>query len=218
MTPRSDVQEFFDSARSQGVTDEIIVGLLRGRGWPEEDVYRALADNFEIRSGLLVPAYKRSGSAKDAFLYLLSFGTLATWTIGLGQVIFAQIDRWIRDPLSPSGFNENSYYEMAASLACLIVAFPAYLLTMRFITRELALHPEKLESPIRKWLTYIALLIAAGILVGDLITFLTFFLRGALTFGFIAKVATALVIAGGVFWYYIDSLTKWAPGGRTADE
>lgn len=92
MNPRSDVQEFFDSARSQGATDEIIVGLLRGRGWPEEDVYRALADHFEARSSLPVPIYKRSGSTKDAFLYLLSFSTLTTWTIGLGSVIFTLID------------------------------------------------------------------------------------------------------------------------------
>ena len=104
MNPRSDVQEFFDSAKSQGATDEIVVGLLRGRGWPEEDVYRALADHFELRSGLAVPAYKRSGSAKDAFLYLLSFSTLATWTIGLGSVIFTLIDRWIKDPLGPRNY------------------------------------------------------------------------------------------------------------------
>jgi hypothetical protein len=44
----------------------------------------------------------------------------------------------------------------------MIVAFPAYLLTMRYITRELEIHPEKLESSVRKWLTYIALLIAGG--------------------------------------------------------
>jgi hypothetical protein len=104
MNPRSDVQEFLTSARIQGATDEIIVGLLRGRGWPEEDVYRALADHFEVRSSLVVPVYKRSGSAKDAFLYLLSFSTLATWTFGLGSVIFTLIDRWINDPISASNY------------------------------------------------------------------------------------------------------------------
>ena len=218
MTPRSDVQEFFESARSHGATDEVIVALLRGRGWPEEDVYRALADNFEARSGFPVPAYKRSGSAKDAFLYLLSFATLATWAVGLGQVLFALIDRWIRDPLSPSNYYANSNYQMADSLASIIVAFPVYLLTMRFITRELELHPEKLESGVRKWLTYIALLIAAGILVGDLIAFLTFFLRGELTARFVAKIATALVIAGGIFWYYLGSLTRKTPDRKHADE
>jgi len=218
MNPRSDVQEFLDLARSQGATDEIVVGLLRGRGWPEEDVYRALADHFELRSGLPVPAYKRSGSAKDAFLYLLSFSTLATWTIGFGSVIFTLIDRWIKDPLGPRNYYTGGYYQRADSLACVIVAFPVYLLTMRYITRELEIHPEKLESGVRKWLTYIALLVAALIVVGDLITFLTYFLRGELTARFVAKVVTALVIAGGVFWYYTGSLAKRALVPKNADE
>ena len=218
MDSRSDVQEFLDAARSQGATDETIVALLRGRGWPEEDVYRALAEHFEVRSGLVVPPYKRSGSAKDAFLYLLSFATLATWTIGLGRVAFTLIDRWLLDPFSPGDSYSNSYFQMADSLACIIVAFPVYLLTMRFITRELERQPEKLDSGVRKWLTYIALLIAAGVVVGDLITFLTYFLRGELTSRFVAKVAAALVIAGGVFWYYLSSLAQRAPVRKNTDE
>jgi hypothetical protein len=217
MKPRSDVQEFFDSARNQGVSDDVIVGLLRGRGWPEDDVHRALADHFEVRSGLAIPAYRRSGSAKDAFLYLLSFATLATWAVGLGQVIFTLIDQHIKDPVNFNPYS-NSSYQMADSLACIIVAFPVYLLTMYFITREVRAHPEKLDSNVRKWLTYIALLIAAGIVVGDLITFLTFFLRGALTTPFICKVATTFVIAGGIFWYYMSSLAKPSPSGMTSDE
>jgi Domain of unknown function (DUF5671) len=218
MTPRSDIQEFFEAAKSQGASDEIIVELLRGRGWPEEEVYRALADHFEVRSGLSVPVYKRSGSAKDAFLYLLSFSTLATWTIGLGAVVFTLIERWIKDPVSQNNYYANTYYQMADSLACIIVAFPVYLFTMRYITREVDVHPEKLESPVRKWLTYIALLIAAGIVVGDLITFLTYFLRGELTTRFVAKVVTTLVIAGGVFWYYMGSLARRPLARKIADE
>jgi len=67
------LQEFLEAAKRQGASDESLVALLRGRGWPEDDVHRALADHFENRSGVRVPEYKRSGSAKDAFLYLLSF-------------------------------------------------------------------------------------------------------------------------------------------------
>jgi hypothetical protein len=210
MSGNNSLQEFLDAARLQGVTDELLVGLLRGRGWPEEDVYRALADHYEGRSGIQVPTYKRSGSAKDAFLYLLNFSTLATWTIGLGSVMFTVINRWIKDPLSPANSYTSSYYQMADSLASIIVAFPAYILVMRYIIRELETHPEKLESAVRKWLTYIALLVAAGVVFGDLITFLTYFLRGELTSRFVAKVAVVLVIAGGVFWYYIGSLQKGA--------
>jgi uncharacterized protein DUF5671 len=214
----SGLQEFLDAARLKGATDEIIVGLLRGRGWPEEDVYRALADHYEVRSGIQVPIYKRSGSAKDAFLYLLNFSTLATWTIGLGSVMFTLIDRWIKDPLNPINYYATGYYQMADSLASVIVAFPVYLLVMGYIIREVEIHPEKLESAVRKWLTYIALLIAAGVVFGDLITFLTYFLRGELTARFVAKVAVVLVIAGGVFWYYIGSLQKGALSPKHANE
>lgn len=201
------LREFLEAARNQGATDDMLVGLLRGRGWPDADVYRALAENYESRTGVQIPAYKRSASAKDAFLYLLSFSTLATWTIGLGSVMFTLIERWISDPLSPANsYYQSGFYQMADSLACVLVAFPVYLFVMSYIIRTVESHPEKHDSAVRKWLTYIALLIAAGIVVGDLITFLTYFLRGELTARFVSKVATVLVIAGGVFWYYMGSL------------
>ena len=205
-----ELHKFLDAAKAQGATDEVLVALLRGRGWPEEDVYRALADHYEIRNGVRVPAYRRSSSAKDAFLYLLSFATLATWSISLGSILFTLIERWFKDPLQPTQ-QYLDYYQIAGSLASIIVAFPVYLLVMHIIARELHEHPEKLESAVRKWLTYIALLIAAGVVVGDLIFFLTYFLRGELTARFVAKSGAVLVIAGGIFWYYMGWLQKQAP-------
>jgi hypothetical protein len=208
MNSASDLKQFLDAARNQGASDETLVALLRGREWPEEDVYRVLADHFESRTGIHVPSYKRSSSAKDAFLYLFCFSTLATWTLGLGSILFTLIERWFPDPLVPTYYYRGAYYQMADALACVIIAFPVYLWVTRSILRELQLHPEKLESSVRKWLTYIALLIAAGIVIGDLITFLTYFLRGELTARFVAKIATVLLIAGGVFWYYFGSLRQ----------
>jgi Domain of unknown function (DUF5671) len=218
MSSESTLQEFLDAAKRQGVTDESVVSLLRGRGWPEEDVFRALADHYEAQSGLSVPVYKRSGSAKDAFLYLLGFSTLATWIFGAGSVMFTLIDLWIKDPLSPANYYVSMSYQIADSLACVIVGFPVYIFVMRYILAEVERHPEKLESPVRKWLTYIALLIAACVVVGDLIAFLTFLLRGELTARFMAKAAVVLVLAGGVFWYYMGSLQSDSPRLKSAHE
>ena len=209
------LRDFLDSAKRQGTDDRSLVVLLRGRGWPEEDACRALADYYEAQSGSAIPAYKRPGSAKDAFLYLLSFSMLGTWTISLGSVLFLLIDLWIKDPLNRNPYDSRGFYEMANSLACMIVAFPVYLFTVRSILKDVRVHPEKLDSSVRKWLTYIALLIAAGVVVCDLITFLTYFLRGELTARFVSKVIVVLAIAGGVFWYYVGSLQEAARARKT---
>jgi len=200
--------EFLDAAKRQGVGEESVVALLRGRGWPEDDVYRALADHYESQSGITVPFYKPSGSAKDAFLYLLSFSMLGTWTIALGSILFDLIDRWIKDPLSPQSNAYDLSYRIADSMACVIVGLPVYLLTMRYILGEVKSQPEKLDSSVRKWLTYLALLVAAGVVVGDVIAFLAYFLRGDLSARFVCKIAVVLVIAGGVFWYYFGALQR----------
>lgn len=60
----------------------------------------------------------------------------------------------------------------------------------------------------RKWLTYMALVIAAGCFIGDLVTTLTYFLRGEITSRFLAKAFVVLVLSGGVFSYYYGGLRK----------
>jgi high-affinity Fe2+/Pb2+ permease len=86
---------------------------------------------------------------------------------------------------------------------------------MRILLRGVRTQPEKLESGVRKWLTYIALLLASATVIGDLVTFLSYFLRGDLTTRFVLKVLTVLVIAGGVFWYYLLWLER--PSERPSD-
>src|SRR5678815_4564073 len=88
-------------------------------------------------------------------------------------------------------------------MACVAVSFPIYLLVMRLILREAADHPERLESGVRKWLTYLALLGTAGAMICDLIWFLDYFLTGELTLRFVLKAATILLISAAVFAYYI---------------
>jgi hypothetical protein len=85
---------------------------------------------------------------------------------------------------------------------------------MRQINRDLATHREKNFSGVRKWLTYLTLLVAALIAIGAVIAFLTSFLRGELTPRFLLKVLVVLVLDGGVLWYYFDWIRrKPAPKG-----
>src|SRR5262249_18604166 len=61
---------------------------------------------------------------------------------------------------------------------------------------------------VRKWLTYMALVIAACVFIGDLIAALTYFLRGEMTSRFLAKTFVVLAISGGVFFYYYGGLRR----------
>jgi Domain of unknown function (DUF5671) len=211
--------EFIEAAKSKGASDDSLVGLLKGQGWPEDAVYAALAAHYQKLTGLNVPTRKRSGAAaKDAFYYLLAFSTLATWTIGFGSLMFTLIENWIADPLAQGRYGYPNYSNsvLASSIASILVAFPIYLFVMRLIIRDARHDPEKLDSGVRKWLTYIALLIAAGVMIGDLVTVLEFFLRGEFTSRFLAKAGTVIVISGAVLWYYLGELKRPASDARSA--
>jgi hypothetical protein len=202
------VTEFIERAKAGGVPDETLVGILTARGWPEKEVYEALAAHYERLTGAEIP--RRGGgstAARDAFFYLLVFSTLATWTIGLGSLAFTLIDRSLVDALSAGNLPYDTY-SIAGALASILVAFPIYLFVSRIVVRESRSHPEKLSSPVRRWLTYMALVIAAGCFIGDLITILTYFLRGEITSRFITKALVVLVLSGGVFSYYYGGLRK----------
>jgi len=208
----SKIQEFIDRAKGKGASDQSIVEMLTGRGWPDKEVHEALAVHYERLTEIKIPSRGATGTgAKDAFFYLLVFSTLATWTIGLGSLSFSLIDRWLADSLFSSRYTYGPEYEMysiASEIASVLVAFPVYLLLSRAVIRDGRENPGKLSSPVRKWLTYMALVIAAGVFIGDLITVLAYFLRGEATSRFLAKALVVLLLSGGVFFYYFSGLRK----------
>lgn len=203
------IEEFIQKSLDAAIPVASFIGLLTARGWTEKQAYSALADHYQCQTGIEVPPRPNSGaSARDAFFYLLIFSTLSVWTLSLGCLAFSLIDRWIADPLFRRYGETFSTYTVTLSLAAVIVAFPLYLLISRVVLREAAAEPDKLESGIRKWLTYMALVIAASVLMGDLITALAYLLRGELTSRFLARSFVVLLLSSGVFWYYFGGLRK----------
>jgi len=202
------IETFVDAAKSKGASDEFLASLLMRRGWPQDDVHSALGRYWERQTGLAIPERNGGGeSSRDAFLYLLSFSTLATWASALGSMLFHFIDRWIPDPVSqPQVYNLRS--QVTWQMASIGVAFPIFLVVMRTILREAQDRPERLQSGVRKWLSYIALLLTAGGMICDLICFLDYFLTGELTLRFVLKSATVMTICGAIFVYYLGSL-RW---------
>jgi len=202
----TDLQPFVDAAKERGAGDDFLAALLERRGWPRADVYRALGDWWERRTGVAVPTRPGAAeNARDAFLYLLAFSTLSTWACALGSLWFHLIEHWLPDAVAAP-----AYYNFRATvtwqMACILVALPLYLWVMRIILRETRANPERTESGVRKWLTYIALLLTATGLVCDLVTFVDYFLRGEITPRFVLKCVVVLAICGSIFWYYLGFL------------
>jgi len=200
--------EFVEAAKSKGASDEFLASFLARRGWPLDDVHAALGGYWERSTGLAVPDHRGGGeSSRDAFLYLLAFATLATWASALGSMWFQFIDHWLPDAVGRAQMT-SLRTEVTWQMASIAVAFPIFLLVMRTILREAQDRPERIQSGVRKWLTYIALLLTAGGMIGDLIWFLDYFLTGELTSRFVLKAATAMLICGAIFVYYLGSL-RW---------
>jgi hypothetical protein len=203
--------EFVRAAKARQVDDEFILALLRQNGWSERRVYAVFTAYYEEALGAPVPSRgSRAEHAREAFYYLLVFITLGTWSFALGSLFYDLIDRWLRDPVAQTSV-EPFRSAVSLQLASMIVAFPIFLYVSSSIAREVARRPETLDSGVRKWLTYLALVIAAAVLVSDAVWFLQQFLSGELTTRFVLHAIVLLVIAGGIFWYYLGTVGTEAP-------
>ena len=97
---------------------------------------------------------------------------------------------------------------MRWSIASVIIAFPVFVFVARHLSKELARNPVKRLSAVRRWLTYLTLFIAAGVLIGDMIALVNNLLGGELTVRFVLKVLVAALIAGTIFGYYLWDLRR----------
>jgi hypothetical protein len=84
-----------------------------------------------------------------------------------------------------------------------LVTFPIFLLIAHRISDDIQRDPTRRRSGVRKWLTYLTLVLAACIVAGDLVYLLNSLLSGGLTTRFLLKSLTVGVIAGAIFWYYL---------------
>ena len=153
---------------------------------------------------------KPKASPKDVFTHLLAIVTLYLSSIALGTLLFQFVNLGFPDALQGDGYwvMQSARSAMRFAIASLIVAFPAYLLTMRYLFRGYAKEPAKRDLRIRKWLIYFTLFAAALVMIGDLIALINEFLGGELTVRFLLKALSVLLIAAGVFYYYLTDVRK----------
>ena len=207
MTASDDqVLAFVRAAKALPMEDASIVAMLRQAGWSERRIYAAIGSYYETALGTAIPQRgSRTEYAREAFLYLVSFITLGIWATALGHLCYVLIDHRFPDVTSTS-FAEPLRDAVSWDIASIVVAFPIYVLSMWSIGKGVAQRPEAVESGVRSWLTYIALVVTTVVVVGDLVLFLATFLRGALTTPFALKSAVVIAIAGAIGWYYLGTV------------
>jgi predicted cation transporter len=204
---------FLRSAKEQNISDDFVVALLRQNGWPERRIYRAYSAFYADRLGAPLPKrYQAAENARDAFFYLLNFITLGFWTVALGQIFYRLIAYRLPDPAQSATYYGSLRDDIAWQLATVIVAFPTFVYVHSLIARELRKRSDLYESPVRRWLTYLTLVVAAIVVLTDAAWVIEALIRGELTLRFILDSLVLLVIGGGVFLYYLRTMEPPAAG------
>ncbi len=203
MAVDDELRAFVRDALTRGVSRPEIEDVLRRAGWTAEQIRAGLNAYADLPFATPVPRPKPYLSAQEAFLYLVLFSTLYVSSFSLGHLIFQLINHALPDPAAPDFAVLAVRRGLRSSISSLIVAFPVFLFVSNLITRSLRIDPNKRLSKIRRWLTYLTLFIAGGVIVGDLISLLFNLLGGELTVRFVLKTITVGAIAALIFGYYL---------------
>lgn len=198
-----EILAFIDSAKKHGMTDDFAVTLLRKSGWPDKRIYQAFSTYYAGALGAPLPkAGGTTEGSRDAFYYLINFIALAIWATALGQIFYVLVAHWFPDAAQSYDYQGTLRNQLSWQVAAVIVAFPIFAAAHTAIGRELRRRRDLYDSGIRKWLTYLALVICVVIVALDAIWFIQALLTGQLTIRFVLDTIILLVIGGGIFTYY----------------
>jgi hypothetical protein len=202
-----DLETFVREALLRGASRPSVQQALLKAGWAPEQAQSALNAYADLDFPVPVPKPRPYLSAREAFLYLVLFTALYLSAYHLGSLLFDLINRAWPDPAMHESWRSPEE-SMRWSIASILIAFPVFGFVSRYLGRELARAPVKRLSAVRRWLTYLTLFVAAGFLIGDLITLVYNALGGELTIRFVLKVVVAGVISGTIFGYYLWDLRR----------
>jgi len=203
-----ELDRFVHEALLRGHTREQISQTLMAAGWSSEQIRGALENWAEVPFALPVPRPRASLSAREAFLYLVLFSTLYFFCWNLGSLLFQLITYALPDAADADWRLLRLGGAIRWSVSALVIAFPVFVFIARQVSLEVERNPIKRLSPVRRWLTYLTLFVAATVLVGDLTTLVYNVLSGELSLRFVLKVLVVGSIAGTVFGYYLWDLRQ----------
>ena len=203
-----ELEQFVRDALMRGHDREQVTGALLAAGWSAEQIRGVLDGWAEVDFALPVPRPRASLSAREAFLYLLLFSALYFFAWNLGSLLFQLIQYALPDPADPDWQLMRLSGGIRWAISALVIAFPVFVFAAHRVSRDVDRHPIKRLSPVRRWLTYLTLFVAATVLIGDLTALVFNLLGGDLSLRFVLKVLVVGAIAGTVFGYYLWDLRQ----------
>lgn len=203
-----ELETFVREALARGHGKAEIAEALAAAGWTPEQTRGVLDAYADVAFPVPVPRPRASLSARDAFVYLVMFATLYFAAWNLGSLLFDLINRTWPDPADTHMLWRSNDSSIRWAAAAVLIAFPVFAFVARLVAVDVARHPIKRLSPVRRWLTYLTLFVAAAVLIGDMTTLVYHLLGGELTLRFVLKVLVAALIAGSIFGYYLWDLRR----------
>ncbi|AMJ55701.1 MULTISPECIES: DUF5671 domain-containing protein [Stenotrophomonas] len=203
-----ELETFVRDALMRGHSRQQVSSALLAAGWSEQQISGVLDGWAEVDFPLPVPRPRASLSAREAFAYLVLFSTLYFFAWNLGSLLFQLIQYALPDPADPDWQLLRLSGGIRWAISALVIAFPVFVFAAHRVSRDVDKHPIKRLSPVRRWLTYLTLFVAATVLIGDLTALVYNLLSGELSLRFVLKVLVVGVIAGTVFSYYLWDLRQ----------
>lgn len=196
--------EFTRDALKAGHSRADIQQALRDAGWDEQEIRQALAAWVDSPFSPPIPHPRPQLSAREAFFYLLLFGTLGWTAWHMTTLLFHAVDAIFSDDTIRPWIRNSIRF----STASLIVTTPVFVWLHMRLSRDIAAAPGKRRSLVRKWLGYLAMFAAAGIILGDLVSLVYRLLQGALSMPFAIKSAILAIIATAIIGYFRNQIGR----------
>lgn len=145
--------------------------------------------------------------ALDAFLNLLSLITVGWMSIAVGMILFQLINKFF----ASKAVDYEAYFSQGPlkfGIASAFILTPIFLAVSAWLHHNYKIGQLSHQSGIHRWLTYLMLLVSALTIIGRLIYQLFRFLDGDYALAVILKTLVILLIAGGIFGYYLYDLIR----------
>lgn len=153
---------------------------------------------------------EKSNPAFHLFLYLVSFLSLGFMVFGILVSFFQAINKFIPDSLL-DGNTGGNYFDndvMKFGLSALIVTIPIYYGVLFLLNKKLERRDIFENSPVRKVITYLALVAFSAMAIGSLVTLLYTYFDGELTTRFVLKTIAFFVVSVFFFSFYFWEIRR----------